>query len=145
MSELALRPYMVRAVYEWCADAGYTPYLAVKVNAATRVPTAYVKNGEIVLNISHSATRDLTINNDLIQFSARFGGVSQEIAVPMEAVAGIFARENGKGMFFEVAPREDIVPQPEPPMVAQDSTPTKQMSAPEKPSPGKPPRLIVVK
>ncbi|HVK56143.1 MAG TPA: ClpXP protease specificity-enhancing factor [Burkholderiales bacterium] len=102
MTDISIRPYMIRAVCEWCADVGYTPYLAVKVNMATRVPIGYVKNGEIVLNVSHSATRNLTISNELIQFSARFGGVSQEISIPIEAVAGVFARENGKGMFFEV-------------------------------------------
>jgi stringent starvation protein B len=135
---------MIRAVYEWCADAGYTPYLAVKVNAATRVPSGYVKNGEIVLNISHAATRDLTISNELIQFSARFGGVSHEIAVPVQAVAGIFARENGKGMFFEIAQREDATLPREAPAPAQEILPEAGDPAPEKPLPGKP-RLTVVK
>ena len=144
MNELSLTPYMVRAVYEWCADAGFTPYLAVKVNGATRVPSAYVKNGEIVLNISHSATRDLTINNDVIQFSARFAGVSHEITVPIEAVAGVFARENGKGMFFEMAQQEEIIDPSAPSIAAPESNRDKERSTPEKPSPGRP-RLTVVK
>jgi stringent starvation protein B len=103
MSEQSAKPYLVRAICEWCADNGLTPYLAVKVNAQTRVPAAYVKNGEIVLNVSASATRRLTIDNEWIQFSARFNGASQEVAVPMAAVAGIFAKETGYGFAFAVA------------------------------------------
>ena len=86
MSEQSAKPYLVRAICEWCADNGLTPYLAVRVNPQTKVPAAYVKNGEIVLNVSASATRRLTIDNDWIQFTARFNGVSQEVAVPMAAV-----------------------------------------------------------
>jgi stringent starvation protein B len=103
MSEQAAKPYLVRAICEWCADNGLTPYLAVKVNAQTRVPAAFVKNGEIVLNISNAATRRLTIDNDWIQFSARFSGASQEVAVPMSAVSGIFAKETGYGFAFTIA------------------------------------------
>jgi stringent starvation protein B len=103
MSEQSAKPYLVRAICEWCADNGLTPYLAVKVNDKTRVPAAYVKNGEIVLNVSASATRRLTIDNEWIQFSARFNGASQEVAVPLSAVAGIFAKETGYGFAFTVA------------------------------------------
>jgi len=103
MSEQSAKPYLVRAICEWCADNGLTPYLAVKVNAETRVPVAYVKNGEIVLNIGVSATRRLTIDNDGVRFSARFSGTSQEVSVPMSAVAGIFAKETGYGFAFTVA------------------------------------------
>ena len=103
MSEQSAKPYLVRAICEWCADNGLTPYLAVRVNPQTKVPAAYVKNGEIVLNVSASATRRLTIDNDWIQFTARFNGVSQEVAVPMAAVAGIFAKETGYGFAFNVA------------------------------------------
>jgi stringent starvation protein B len=103
MSEQSAKPYLVRAICEWCADNGLTPYLAVKVNEATRVPVAYVKNGEIVLNIGASATRRLTIDNDGVRFSARFSGTSQEVAVPMSAVAGIFAKETGYGFAFTVS------------------------------------------
>ena len=101
MAEISNKPYLIRAIYEWCADAGYTPYIGVKVDQNTRVPIEYVKNGEIVLSVSLQATRNLTIGNDMIQFSARFNGVSREIAVPIYAVASIFARETGRGMFFE--------------------------------------------
>ena len=103
MSEQSAKPYLVRAICEWCADNGLTPYLAVKVNAQTRVPAAFVKNGEIVLNVSNSATRRLTIDNDWVQFSARFSGTSQEVAVPMTAVSGIFAKETGYGFAFTMA------------------------------------------
>ena len=103
MSEQSAKPYLVRAICEWCADNGLTPYLAVKVNAQTRVPAAYVKNGEIVLNVSHAATRKLTIDNEWIQFTARFNGQSQEVAVPISSVAGIFAKETGYGFAFTVA------------------------------------------
>ena len=108
MSELSTKPYLIRAIYEWCADSGFTPYLSVKVDQNTRVPLEYVKNGEIVLSMSQQATRNLTVGNDMIQFSARFNGVSREIAVPIYAVQSIFARENGRGVFFdaESAPKE---------------------------------------
>ncbi len=101
MTELSTKPYLIRAIYEWCADAGFTPYLSVKVDANTRVPMEYVKGGEIVLSISQLATRDLTIGNEVVQFSARFNGVSREVSVPIYAVQGVFARENGRGVFFD--------------------------------------------
>ena len=97
------KPYMVRAIHEWCVDNGLTPHLLVVVNAQCRVPAAYVKDGEIVLNLNHTATKDLHMDNEAIVFSARFGGVSQNLYVPMDAVKGVFARENGQGMFFEPA------------------------------------------
>lgn len=103
MSEQSAKPYLIRAICEWCADNSLTPYLAVKVNGQTRVPPAYVKNGEIVLNISLGATRRLTIDNERVQFTARFNGVSQEVSVPVAAVSGIFAKETGYGFAFAVA------------------------------------------
>jgi stringent starvation protein B len=101
MSEISTKPYMLRAIYEWCTDSGYTPYLAVKVDAATTVPMEYVKKGEIVLNISFGATSGLKMDNDSIRFHARFGGVSREIYVPVNNVMAIYANENGQGMAFE--------------------------------------------
>lgn len=101
MSEQSAKPYLIRALCEWCADNGLTPYLAVKVNAQTRVPQAFVRNGEIVLNISANATRKLTIDNERVNFNARFGGASQEVSVPMAAIAGIFAKETGYGLAFK--------------------------------------------
>jgi stringent starvation protein B len=109
MSELIpTKPYMVRAIHEWCVDNGLTPHLLVTVNAQCRVPMAYVKDGEIVLNLNYTATKDLHLDNEAIVFSARFGGVSQNLYVPMDAVKGVFARENGQGMFFEPALQANI-------------------------------------
>ena len=102
MADVSTKPYFIRAIYEGCSDCGYTPYLSVRVDDRTRVPMEYVKNGEIVLNVSLNATRNLTVNNELIQFSARFNGVSREVSIPVERVQGIFARENGQGAFFTV-------------------------------------------
>jgi stringent starvation protein B len=101
VADLSTKPYLIRALYEWCADSGYTPQILVAVDAHTRVPMGFVKDGKIVLNISAGATRDLRLDNDWIQFSARFGGVSHEISVPVDRVAAIFARENGQGLHFE--------------------------------------------
>lgn len=103
MSETSTKPYLLRAIYEWCTDNGYTPYLAAMVDGHTQVPREFVKNGEIVLNISFSATSSLKMENDLIHFHARFGGVSREIVVPVDNVVAIYARENGQGMAFEVS------------------------------------------
>ena len=106
MSETSTKPYLLRALYEWCTDNGYTPYIVVTVDARTRVPAEFVKNGEIVLNISFDATGNLKMDNDFIHFKARFGGVAREIELPVENVSAIYARENGQGMAFEVK-RED--------------------------------------
>jgi stringent starvation protein B len=104
MSEQSAKPYLIRAICEWCGDNALTPFLAVKVNEQTRVPAAFVKNGEIVLNVSTTATRKLTIDNEWIQFTARFNGASQEVAVPINAVSGIFAKETGYGFAFSAQP-----------------------------------------
>jgi len=96
------KPYLVRAIHEWCMDNNLTPHLLVSVDAKTRVPMAYVKDGEIVLNLSYTATKDLHLDNEAVVFSARFGGISQNLYIPMQAVRGIFARENSQGMFFEI-------------------------------------------
>ena len=94
------RPYLVRALYEWCTDNGLTPYVAVSVDDSVQVPREYVKNNEIVLNISFDATSSLKLGNDFIEFKARFAGSSRDIMVPMERVIAIYARENGQGMAF---------------------------------------------
>lgn len=94
------RPYLIRALYEWCTDNGYTPFLAVLVNESVRVPLEFVKDGEIVLNISFDATSALSLGNEFIEFKGRFGGVARDIVVPVERVLAIYARENGQGMAF---------------------------------------------
>jgi stringent starvation protein B len=133
--ERSTKPYLIRAIHEWCSDSGLTPYIVVKVDAHTRVPNEYVKDGEIVLNVGHDATHRLTLGNDLIQFAARFNGEAREISVPVGAVQSIFARENGQGLFF-------------PPETAADG---KTAEAPQgdgdaqPPASGGKPRLQVVK
>lgn len=94
------RPYLIRAIHDWCTDNGFTPYLAVSVDATVDVPREYVKDGEIVLNVSYDATGSLQLGNDLITFKARFGGRPRDIMVPVERVIAIYARENGQGMAF---------------------------------------------
>lgn len=94
------RPYLVRALYEWCTDNGFTPYVAVMVDDSVQVPREFVKNNEIVLNISFDATSSLQLGNDFIEFKARFAGSAREIMVPMTHVMAIYARENGQGMSF---------------------------------------------
>jgi stringent starvation protein B len=96
------RPYLIRALYEWCTDNGFTPYVAVLVDDTVQVPREYVKNGEIVLNISYDATSSLKLGNDFIEFKARFAGSAREIMVPVSRVIAIYARENGQGMAFPV-------------------------------------------
>ena len=96
------KPYLIRAIHEWCADQGFTPYLAVKEDAMTRVPREFVKDGEIVLNVGAEATHQLQLGNEEITFQARFGGRAFPVVVPIERVAAIYASENGEGMAFEV-------------------------------------------
>jgi stringent starvation protein B len=96
------KPYLIRAIHEWCADQGFTPYMAVKVDATTRVPREFVKDGEIVLNIGLEATHQLLLGNEEITFQARFGGRPFPVVVPIERIAAIYASENGEGMAFEV-------------------------------------------
>ncbi len=95
------KPYMIRAIHEWCTDNGFTPYIAVKVDEWARVPREFVKDGQIVLNIGYEATGNLQIANDAVSFQARFGGVARDIHFPVGNVTAIYARENGAGMAFE--------------------------------------------
>src|SRR5471032_2493574 len=103
MSDPSTKPYLMRAIYDWCVDSGYTPYLSVTVDAVTRVPMEYVKDGQIVLNVGPLAVDRIKMGNDLIEFSARFNGAGRDISIPIGAVTAIYARENGQGLSFEVA------------------------------------------
>src|SRR5574343_1738995 len=103
------RPYLIRALHDWCTDNGFTPYVAVFVDATVQVPVEYVKNNEIVLNVGFEATSGLKLGNEFIEFKARFGGVARDIVVPVDHVVAIYARENGQGMAFP-APSEGSVP-----------------------------------
>ena len=114
------RPYLLRAMHEWCTDHGYTPYMAVVVDGSVQVPMEYVKGGEIVLNTSYDATSGLVIGNEYVEFKARFGGVPRDIMVPITHVLAIYARENGQGMAF--------------PMPSGDAASAPTAIAPKKPS-----------
>ena len=105
LESASTRPYLIRALYEWCADNALTPYVAVHADDSVQVPREYVQNGEIVLNVSTEATSGLTIGNEFIEFKARFGGVPREIIVPIDRVIAIYARENGQGMAFPLQAR----------------------------------------
>jgi stringent starvation protein B len=111
LESTSTRPYLIRALYDWCTDNGLTPYVAVLVDDTVQVPREYVKNGEIVLNISFDATSSLKLGNDFIEFKARFAGTAREIMVPVNRVIAIYARENGQGMAFPV-PVQGSTPEP---------------------------------
>ena len=104
------RPYLIRALHDWCTDNGFTPYLAVYVGPGVQVPMEYVKNNEIVLNVGFEATSGMKLGNEFIEFKARFAGITREIQVPVDHVVAIYARENGQGMAFP--PAEDMAPPP---------------------------------
>lgn len=116
------RPYLIRALYEWCTDNGLTPYVAVRVDESVQVPREYVNDGEIVLNISFDATSSLQIGNDFIEFKARFGGKPRDILVPISRVLAIYARENGQGMAFPVVADAPSVSMSAPLQAVPDST-----------------------
>lgn len=107
MPGISTKPYLLRAIYEWCTDNGFTPYLSVKVSGAVQVPMEFVRKGEIVLNIAFSATSGLKMDNEAVTFKARFGGVSRDIYVPVANVQAIFASENGQGMVFDEVEIDD--------------------------------------
>src|SRR5882762_3683249 len=140
------RPYLIRALHDWCTDNGFTPYIAVFVDARVQVPTEYVKNNEIVLNVGFEATSSLKLGNETIEFKARFGGTSREIVVPVDHVIAIYARENGQGMAFpmpaapgaEVGPESaaELQPAPKPPRLTLTESATS--AGPGKSVPGEP-------
>ena len=108
-NEISTKPYLLRALYEWCVDNGYTPHLAVKVDSRSQVPSEYVRNGEITLNVSPSAVHNFQMGNELVEFSARFAGVARQISVPVACIHALYARETGHGMTFDVdAPKPAI-------------------------------------
>ncbi len=101
MTTISTKPYLLRAIWEWCVDQGFTPYLATLVDEDTRVPPGYARDGQIVLNLSPDATGQLQMANDFISFQGRFGGVAHSLVIPVANVIAIYARENGQGMAFE--------------------------------------------
>ncbi|TCJ13823.1 ClpXP protease specificity-enhancing factor [Parasulfuritortus cantonensis] len=129
------QPYFLRALYEWCVDSGYTPYITVKVEGGAKVPAAYVKDGQIVLNIGPAAVRNLQMDNDWLSFSARFGGVAQVIEVPVANVLAIYARETGDGMAFsqqatKPGALEAVADEEEPPPSAPEGGPARPKGKP---------------
>ena len=106
------RPYLLRALHEWCTDSGFTPYVAVLVDETVQVPMEYVKNGEIVLNVGYDATAGMTLGNEYIEFKARFGGVPRDIIILINRVMAIYARENEQGMSFPMSAASDAVTPP---------------------------------
>ncbi len=119
MQESSTKPYLIRALHEWCTDNGYTPYLVVTVDDNTVVPLAHVHDGQITLNISHLATNRLTLGNEYIEFESRFNGAVEHLFIPVGAVSAVYARETGAGMGFEVVasrpyPGGDEQPAPQP-------------------------------
>ena len=101
MAETSQKPYLLRALFEWCVDNGYTPHIAVKVDSKTQVPAEYVKGGESTLNISPNAVHKLQMGNEMVEFSARFGGVARQISLPIANIYALYARETGHGMTFD--------------------------------------------
>jgi stringent starvation protein B len=130
------RPYLIRALYEWCSDNGFTPYVAVKVDASVQVPREYVQGGEIVLNVSMDATSSLKLGNEFIEFKARFGGQPRDIMVPIHRVMAIYARENGQGMAFPVADEAQATPHAlaSAPDAPEDPTPPASPPSGQRPS-----------
>ena len=127
------RPYLLRALHEWCTDNGFTPYVAVRMDDQVQVPREYVNNGEIVLNVSFDATSGLQLTNEYIRLKARFGGVARDIVVPVDRVMAIYARENGQGMSFPAPSTHTHSSATTPPATddaPQASTPPAQGGAP---------------
>jgi stringent starvation protein B len=130
------KPYLLRAIWEWCCDNALTPHIAVQVNAQTRVPREFIRDGQIVLNIASDATNKLQIGNDYIEFQARFAGVARELLVPVGQVTAIYARENGAGMSFEVEEIAETVARPA--LAAVDSSGPDDRPEPPRPEGGRP-------
>jgi len=117
------RPYLIRALHEWCTDNGFAPYLAVQVDGSVQVPREFVKNNEIVLNVSFDATSGLKLGNDYVEFKARFGGTARDIIVPISHVVAIYARENGQGMAFPPPPTAVLQASPAAALRSADAAP----------------------
>ena len=133
------RPYLIRALYEWCTDNGFTPFIAVLVDESVRVPLEYVRDGAIVLNISFDATSALKLENDYIEFKGRFGGVARDILVPVDHVLAIYARENGEGMAFPLLASSAVASVPASELPSKGAKPVEaspsEVQPPEGPKP----------
>ncbi len=155
MAETSTKPYMIRALHEWCTDNGYTPHIVVQVDANTMVPHAHIRDGQITLNVGSLATNRLVLGNDVIEFQARFSGATENIYVPVGAVTAIYARETGAGMGFEVEQATDIhaaahdletqalAATPEDPSVTPTNTAKAPGEGPKDPDPKRPKLTLV--
>lgn len=132
------KPYLLRAIWEWCCDNGLTPHIAVTVDGRTRVPREFVRDGQIVLNLGPDATNKLQIGNEYVEFQARFGGVARELSIPVGQVTAIYARENGAGMAFEL--EDDAAGDEGDPvdLLADDTAPEEDPPEPPRPEAGRP-------
>lgn len=144
MQESSTKPYLLRALHEWCTDNGYSPYIVVTVDANTVVPPAHIHDGQITLNINPLATNRLTLGNEYIEFEARFNGVTEHIFVPVAAVSAIYARETGAGMGFEVVESQPYPGGNDSSGEHRNASSTNPEPDPDAPKPH-PPRLKVVK
>ena len=132
------KPYLIRAIHEWCCDNGFTPYIAVTVDQRVRVPREFVRDGQIILNVGYEATGHLSIANDGVSFQARFGGVARDISVPMGNVTAIYAKENGAGMAFEPEAEADEAAGPDVGPVDRTPTSDDEPEPPPAPPAGRP-------
>lgn len=139
MQESSTKPYLLRALHEWCTDNGYTPHIVVTIDENTVVPRAHIQDGQITLNVGHLATNGLRIGNDYIEFQARFGGITEDIFVPIAAVSAIYARETGAGMGFEVVESAPYAESDQPAEASSSSSETKKSDD------AKPSHLSIVK
>ncbi|MCL2644158.1 MAG: ClpXP protease specificity-enhancing factor [Betaproteobacteria bacterium] len=142
---VSTKPYLIRAMYEWCVDQGFTPYLTVQVDQQTRVPSGYVREGQIVLNVGPEATHQFKIDNKQVTFQARFNGVVHSIVVPTDNVMAIYARENGQGMEFEIADAMRYMPAGNAPDPAEAGTEPPDECPPPPPPPPRGSHLKVIK
>lgn len=131
------KPYLLRAIWEWCCDNGFTPYIAVQVDGRTQVPREFVRDDQIVLNLGPDATNKLQMGNEFVEFQARFGGVARELSVPIAQISAIYARENGAGMAFDIGdPASPFAEDRE--TVASEDLPDDEPPAPTRPEGGRP-------
>jgi stringent starvation protein B len=132
------KPYLLRAIWEWCCDNGFTPHIAVTVDSRTRVPREFVRDGQIVLNLGPGATNKLQIGNDYVEFQARFGGVARELSIPVGQVTAVYARENGAGMAFELEDDAGVAEEFSAGLSAEDPAPDEEPPEPPRPDAGRP-------
>lgn len=135
MNIVSTKPYLIRAIYEWCIDQGYTPHIAVVIDAEVKVPPGYAQDGQIVLNLGPDATSDLLMGNEFITFQARFGGAAHALRIPVSHVLAVYARENGHGMAFEPEGPQDVGAEDEAEVLSEGDGVTPPDQGPDEPAP----------